>query len=169
MRATNHAEAEWQRKVKEDERKKKQRKLLAWERGEETDSDNNEEEDDDEVVDDTERDGLESEDMLIGTRSSLQGLGPFPYHGGESISVRPTETGQTIGPPSEPAGMGGSVAAPEVPTEEGGSTTMPLAARETSPFAWEQGVGSKWPRPDEAEQGSGGFPPKHVCCPTAPM
>ena len=91
------------------------------ERGEETDSDDNDdEEDDDEVIDDTERDGLESEDMLTSTRSSLQGSGPFPYHGGESTSVRPAETGRTVGPPLEPAGVGGSTTAPEVPVEEGG-------------------------------------------------
>ena len=46
--------------------------MRAWERGEETDSDDDDdEEEDDEVVDDTECDGLESEDMLTGTRSSL--------------------------------------------------------------------------------------------------
>ena len=68
--------------------------MRAWERGEETDSDDDDdEEEDDEVVDDTKHDGLESEDMLTGTRSSLQGSGPFPFHGGESVSVRLVETG----------------------------------------------------------------------------
>ena len=94
VRAANCAEVERQRKAKEDERKKRQRKLLVQERGEETDSDDyDEEEDDDEVVNDNDRDDLESEDMLIGTRSSLQGLGPFPFHGEESASMRPAETG----------------------------------------------------------------------------
>ena len=46
--------------------------MRAWERGEETDSDDDDdEEEDDEVVDDTEHDGLETEDMLTGTHSSL--------------------------------------------------------------------------------------------------
>ena len=89
MTAANCATTERQWKAKEDERRKKQQKLRAWEHGVETDSDDDDDkEEDDEVVDDTERDGLESEDMLIGTRSSLQGSGPFPFHGGESASAR---------------------------------------------------------------------------------
>ena len=89
VRAANRAEAERQRKAKEDERKKRQQKLHVREQGEETDSDDDDdEEEDDEVVDDTECDGLESEDMLTGTHSSLQGSGPFPFHGGESASAR---------------------------------------------------------------------------------
>ena len=72
VRAANRTKDEWQRKAKEDERKKRQQKLLAWERGEDTDSDDDDDkEGDDEVVDDTEHDDLESEDMLIGTGSSL--------------------------------------------------------------------------------------------------
>jgi len=67
VRAANRTEAERQRKAKEDERKKRQQRLWAQKRGEDTDSDN----DDDEVVNDTERDDLESEDMLIGIHSSL--------------------------------------------------------------------------------------------------
>ena len=61
MRAANHAEAEWRRKVKEDERKKRQHKLWAREQGEDTDSDEDDDEEyNDEVVDDTERDDLVS-------------------------------------------------------------------------------------------------------------
>ena len=79
MRAVDHAEAERQRKAKEDERKKKQQKLHAWERGEDTNSDDDDDEDDDDdkVVGDTERDDLESEDMLTGIHSFLQGSGPL--------------------------------------------------------------------------------------------
>ena len=91
--------------------------------GEDTDSnDDDDEEDDDEVVDDTERDDLDSEDVLIGICSSLQGSGPFPFHGGKGASERPTEMGQTVGLPQEPTGVSGPAAAPEVLAEEGGST-----------------------------------------------
>jgi len=70
------------------------------ERGEDTDSDDDDdEEDDDKVVDDTEWDDLESEDVLIGIRSSLQESEPFPFLGGEGASVGPTEMGRTIGLP----------------------------------------------------------------------
>jgi N-acetylmuramic acid 6-phosphate (MurNAc-6-P) etherase len=69
--------------------------LRARERGEDTDS----EEDEEEVDADTERDDLESEDMLIGIHSSLQGSGPFPYHGGEGASERLVEMGRTVGLP----------------------------------------------------------------------
>ena len=97
MRAVNRAEAKRQRKVKEDERKKRQQKLQVLERREDTDSDDDdEEEDNDEVVNDTVRDDLESEDVLIGIRSSLQGSGPFPLHEGEGTSERPVETGRTV-------------------------------------------------------------------------
>ena len=90
--------------MKEDERRKKQQKLWARERGEDTDSDDDDDEEDDgEVVYDTEHGDLESKDLLTGARSLLYGLGPFPFHGGESMSVRPAEMGRTIGPPSEPA------------------------------------------------------------------
>ena len=46
------------------------------------DSDDDDDEEDDEVVADTEWDDLESEDMLTGIHSSLQG--PFPFHAGEA-------------------------------------------------------------------------------------
>ena len=90
LTVANRTEAEWQRKVKEDERRRKQQKLHVWEHREEADSDDDEEEDD-EVVANIEWDDLESEDMLIGTHSSMQGS--FPFHARGSESVRPTETG----------------------------------------------------------------------------
>ena len=61
---------------------------------------NNKEEEYDDVVADVEWDVLEGEDSLIGTHSSMQG--PFPFHAGGSESMRPVETGQTIGPSSGP-------------------------------------------------------------------
>ena len=68
--------------------------------GGDTDSDDDDdEEDDDEVVANTERDDLESKDMLAGIRSSLQGSGPLPYHEGESTSEGPVEMGRTDGLP----------------------------------------------------------------------
>ena len=68
--------------------------MCVRERGEDTDSDDDDdEEDDDEVVDDTEHDDLESEDVLIGIRTSLQGSGPFPFHGGEGASKRLVKIG----------------------------------------------------------------------------
>ena len=39
--------------------------------------------------------------------------------------MRPAEMGQTIGPSSEPMGVGGSVATPEVSVEEGSSVAVP--------------------------------------------
>jgi len=100
MRVAKCAEGERLRKAKEDKRKKRQWKLLVRERGEDTDNDDDdEEEDDDKVVDDIERDDLESEDVLTGIHSSLQELGPFLFHGGEGASVGPIEIGQTIGLP----------------------------------------------------------------------
>ena len=62
--------------------------------------------------------------------------------------------------PHELRGAGGSATVPEVPTERGGSVAMPSEAREMSPFAQEQGVGSKRSRLDELEQESGGSSPK---------
>ena len=159
--------------------------------GEDCDSDVNvDKEEDDEVVADTERDGLESEDMLTGTRSSLQGSGPFLFHGGESASTRLAEMGLTVGLPSEPVGVDGSAtvievpakgggpatepqepvgvtgpdAASEAPAEGGGSTIMPQDAREASPSAQEQGAGSKRPCPNEVEQGPGGSSSKCIPC-----
>ena len=87
------------------------------EQGEETDSyDDDDKEEDVEVVDDIEHDGPESEVMVTGTRSSLQGSEPFSFHGGESV---------TVGLPSEPVGAGGSATVPEVPTEGGGPAAVP--------------------------------------------
>ena len=75
------------------------------------------------------------------------------------MSKEPAKAGCTIGLPQNPAGAGGSTAAPEVLAEAEGSTIVPQVSRGASPFAQEQGVGSKWPCPDEVEQGSGGSPP----------
>ena len=93
MRVANHAEGEWLRKAKEDKKRKKQRKLRAWERGEDTIEDNDDDDgEDDEVMeeeemvaDDIEWDNLENEDALTCIGSSLQPLGPFPFHGGEGM------------------------------------------------------------------------------------
>ena len=79
------------------------------------------------------------------------------------------EGGGPAATPQEPAGAGGSAAAPEVPMEGGGSAAVPQDAREASPSAQEQGVGSKRPCPDEVEQGPGGSSPKRILRPTAPM
>jgi len=70
------------------------RKQQAQERGEETDSDNDDDDDDeedDEVVVDIEWGDLESEDVLTGTHSSMQG--PFLCHTREDVAVRPGEAG----------------------------------------------------------------------------
>ena len=100
MMASNRAMAEWQQKVKEDERRRKQQKIHARERGEEIDSDDDDDDDDkqdDEVVADTELDDLASEDTLTGIHSSVQG--PFSFHAGESASAGPVEMGRTVGLP----------------------------------------------------------------------
>ena len=100
MRAANHTEGERFRKAKEDKRKKNQQKLQARERGEDTNSDNEDDDgDDDEVVNDIKWDDLENEDVLTGTSSSLQELGPFSFHGGEGTSEKPAEMGCTVGLP----------------------------------------------------------------------
>ena len=89
MATTNHTTAEWERKTKEFKRKKMLQKQQAREQGEETDSDDddNDNEEYDEVVADIEWGNLGSEDVLTGTRSSLQG--PFPFHAREDEAVRP--------------------------------------------------------------------------------
>ena len=100
VRAVNHAEGERLRKAKEDKRKKKQWKWQARERGEDTNSDNDDDDgDDDEVVNNIEWDDLENEDVLTGIGSSLQELGPFPFHGGKCMSGEMVEMGHTIGLP----------------------------------------------------------------------
>jgi len=160
MRMANRAEGEQLRKAKEDKKRKKQWKLQTWERGEDTNNDDNDDDgDDDEVVDDIEWDNLENEDALTGIGSSLQVLGPFPFHGGEGSSGEPVEAGRTIGLPQEPTGAGGSVVAPEVPVEAGSSAVVPQEPRGASPSAQEQGPGLKWPCSDKVEQRSGGSPP----------
>ena len=51
------------------------------------------------VADDIEWDNLENEDVLTGVGSSLQALGPFPFHGGEGTSVESMEVGCIVGLP----------------------------------------------------------------------
>ena len=132
------------------------------------------------VADPIEWDNQENEDALIGIGSSLQASGPFPSHGGEGTSGKPAEVGRTVGLPLESIEAGGSAVALDVPAEAGGPTVVPQeprgAGRSTnvpqelpgaSPSAQEQGAGSKRPRSDEAERGSGRSPPKRICCPTA--
>ena len=107
VRAGNRTEGEGLRKAKEDKKRKKQQKLWAQERGEGTDNDDdNDDGDNDEVMeeeetvaDDIEWDNLENEDALIGIGSSLQVLGPFPFHGGEGTSGEPAEAGRTVSLP----------------------------------------------------------------------
>ena len=104
--------------------------------------------------------------MLIGIGSSLQESEPFPFHRGEGTSGEPVEAGRTIVLPQESTGMGGSATAPEMSTEAGGSAITPQESRGASPFAQEQGAGSKRRRPNKAEQRSGVSPPKHIRRPT---
>ena len=126
VRVANCTEGERLRTVKEDKRKKRQRKLLVRERGEDTNSDDdNNVEDDDKVFADTKWDDLESEDMLIGIRSSLQGSGPFPFQGGEGASVRLAKKGRTVDLPQEPAGVGRSATALESKWQRVPETRVP--------------------------------------------
>ena len=83
------------------------------------------------------------------------------------MSREPAEAGHTVGLPQESMGVGSAVAAPEMSAKAGGSTVAPQESRGASPSAQEQGVGSKQPHPDEAEQRSGGSPSKHMCHLTA--
>ena len=135
MATANRTTAEWDRRMKELKRKKMLQKQQARECGEEIDSDDDDEEEFDEVVADVEWDVLEGEDTLTGTHLSTQG--PFSFHARGSESVRPAETGQTIGPSSGLVGAGGYTTMPGVPTERGGPVAMPLEAREMSPSARE--------------------------------
>ena len=64
-------------------------------------------------------------------------------------------------------GVGGSTTTPKVPTERGGSTAAPSEAREMSPSAREQRVGSKRSHPDELEAGNRGFVPKTFLLPNS--
>ena len=81
------------------------------------------------------------------------------------MSGEPAEAGHTVNLPQESTRVGSSSVASEMPAEVGGSATMPQESRGVSPFAQEQGVGSKRPHPDEAKQRSGGSPPKGICHP----
>ena len=111
VRVANHVEGERLRKAKEDEKRKKQWKLQAWERGEDTNNDDDDDDDDDGdddevmekeemIADDIKWDNLENEDALIGIGSSLQALGPFPFHGGEGTSRELVEAGHFDAPRS---------------------------------------------------------------------
>ena len=115
-----------------------------------------------EVADDIEWDILENKDAQTGIGSSLQESGPFPFHGGEGASGEPVEAGHTVGLPQESMRAGGSAIAPKMSTEAGGSVVVPQESMGASPSAQEQRVGSKWPRPDEAEQRSGVCPQTHL-------
>ena len=94
---------------------------------------------------------------------SAEGSGPATVPQ-ESVGV-----GRFGAMPEVLAGPGGSATVLKVPREGDGSVAMALSAREVSLSAWEQGAGSKWPRPEEAEQGPRGLSPKHILHPTAPM
>ena len=156
------------------------RKQQARDRGEETCSYDDDDEEFNEVVADVDWDVLEGEDSLTGTQLSMRG--PFPFHAGGSEPSRSVEMGLTISPssgpmeaggptialgvsvegdgsdaaPHEPTGAGRSAATPEVTAERDGSTATPSGTREVSRSAQDQGVGSKWPCPDEVEPEAGG-------------
>ena len=80
----------------------------------------------------------------------------------------PVEGGGSTVMTHELIGAGGYATMLEARTVRGGSATAPLEARGTSPSTQEQGAGSKWSRPDELEQESGGSSPKCSYNPTAP-
>ena len=88
-----------------------------------------------------------------------QTIGPY---------LAPSEVGGSVAAPQELAEAGGSAAAPEVLREGGGSAAVPLDTREASPPARELGMGSKWCRPNEGEQGTRGSSPKRLQHPIAP-
>ena len=71
--------------------------------------------------------------------------------------------------PHERTVVSGSTTQPEVWTERGGSAAAPSERREMSPPTREQEAGSKRPRLDVVEQGSGDSPPKHIRHPIALM
>ena len=56
---------------------------------------------------------------------------------------------------------GGAGAVPHEMMEGSGSGAAPHEVREMSPPTLEQGVGSKWSRPDKSGQGSRDLSPKH--------
>jgi len=70
------------------------------------------------------------------------------------------EGGGSAAVPHELIGVGGSAAMPEVSVERDGSIAVPSKITEVIPSTWEQGAGSKRPRPDEVEQGARGSSPK---------
>ena len=111
------------------------------------------------ATDDIEWDNLENEDALTGIGSSLKALGPFPFHGGEGTSGEPMEAGCTVVPPQKPIEVCGSTVTPEEPKGVGRSASVLEELPGVSPSAQEQRAGSKQPRSDEAEHGSGVHPP----------
>jgi hypothetical protein len=64
------------------------------------------------VDDDIERDNLEDEDVLTGIDSSLQAVGPFPFHKGKGMSQELMEVGRSTDAPQEPTEMGHTIVMP---------------------------------------------------------
>ena len=147
----------------------------------EDDNDDDDDDDDDEVAIGVDWGVLEDEDMLTSGHPSVQG--PFPFHAEGSRLMRSVEADESAashGVPAEDRWMGegrpaaaileatmeGSSfgAAPREMMEGDGCGAAPdetmegsdsgAAPHEVSPPTPEQGVGSKWSRPDESGQGS---------------
>ena len=97
--------------------------------------------------------------MLIGIGSSLQELGPFPFHGGEGTSGEPVEMGYTIDLPQGPTGVGSSTTTHEVPGEAGSSAIAPQDPRGVNPSAQEQGRAQNGLAPTRQSRGRGVRPP----------
>ena len=51
------------------------------------------------IANDIEWDNMENNDVLTSVGSSLQVLGPFPFHGGEGTLGEPVRVGHTVGLP----------------------------------------------------------------------
>ena len=184
MAAVNCLAAERDKKPREQMKKERRLKQEARDQGEDVSSDDDDDDDydDNEVAIGVDWDVLEDEDTLTSGHPSVQG--PFPFHVEGSESMRSVEAGESAashgvpvedrwveesGPAAaDPEAMGegsGSSAAPRETMEGSGSgaaldETMEgsgsgAAPHETSLPAPEQGVGSKWSRPDESVQGSG--------------
>ena len=77
--------------------------------------------------------------------------------------------GRTVGVPQEATKVGGSAVVPQEPRGAEHPANVPQELPGVSLSTQEQGVGSKRPRSDEAEQGSGGSSPKRIYCPTTLM
>ena len=78
------------------------------------------------------------------------------------------ESGSATADPEVMVERGGAGAAPHQMMEGSGSGAVPHEVMEMSHPALEQGAGSKWSRPDELEQESGGLSPKCSRRPKAP-